>query len=158
MAKVNKLNSNAILGAYSKEFTQRKIILDVDGKNFEFLVDEKFKPSKVQALVSESLINFQKLKGYDESKRLKYYMFLIIKHFTDIEISDDFEDQIRLLNAMIDLEIFEKIIDAFPEEEFVKCSDAIKQFGVRANKMLQDEKSMQEIKETIEDEFTEETV
>ena len=158
MAKINKLNSGVILSAYSKEFTQKKLTLDINGKNYEVLVDEKFKNTKIQAMVLESVTNFKKLEGYEESVKLAYYMFLMVKHFTDIELAntEDFEEQVRVLNAMVDLDIFGKVTSAFPEEEINKVNEFLKKFGDKMKEL--NELNNKELEDMIKDELKDEEV
>jgi len=155
MAKTNKLTSSAILQGYSKEFVQKKVVISINGKDYEVLVDQKFRVSKINKLIVESLDNFKNLKDVDESVKIGYFMFLIIKHFSDIDIvkADKFEDQIRVSNAMLDLEIFEKIINAFPENELKKINEYMLKFAERMDDFVKDNKSVEELKEIINKEI-----
>lgn len=158
MAKINKLNSGAILSQYSKEFTQKSLTLDVGGKNYQVLIDEKFKTSQIQKMILESLKNMEKLKDVDEATKTSYYMLLMIKYFTDTGIPEDFEEQIRVLSAMIDIDIFGKIIDAFNESEIKRASEFINKFAERLTEMTKENKSAEEMKELIEAEIKDEDV
>jgi hypothetical protein len=157
MAKVKKLNSSIILQEYSKEFIQKQVIITVGGKDYEVLVDQKFRNTVLQTMVLEALNNYKYLEGLDEGVKLSYYMFQMIKHFTDIDIAktDNFEDQIRVLNAMIDLGIFETITNAFPENEINKASEFIKKFGKRIEEFVKENKNLDEVKKMIESEIKE---
>lgn len=157
MSKINKLNSGLILSAYSKEFTQKKLILNIGNKDYEILVDEKFKTSKIKEMILEAITSFDTLKEYNENIKMSYYMFLLIKYFTDIEIAktDSLEEQIRILNAMIDMEIYDKIINTFDEKEMKKASDFMISFSEKLKDMMEQNKSKNQIEEAIEKELEE---
>jgi hypothetical protein len=153
MAKVNKLSSGAIKSAYSKEFTQKKVIISVSGKDYEILVDEKFKRTKLSKMIVEGIKN-QKDLPEDENIRISYYLFLMLKYFTDMDIeTEDLTEQLSLLNNMIDLGIFEKLTEAIPVEEMNKASEFIKQMGEKIKEMSEQNKSKEEIENAIENEI-----
>jgi hypothetical protein len=158
MAKINKLTAGIIKNTYSKEFTQKKIILNIADKDYEVLIDEKFKTSKLQSMLLEAMQNISKLKEYDDAVTTSYYMFLMIKYFTDIDLAqtEDFAEQINILNAMIDLEIFEKVLNSFPESEFERTNQFIRRFADRLTELTKDTKNLEEIKNIIGDEVKKE--
>jgi hypothetical protein len=158
MSKINKLNSGIILSANAKEFTQKKIILNISGKDYEVLVDEKFKPTKLQQMIIEGITNQKYLTDVDDAVKLAYYTFLIVKHFTDVDVAkvESFEEQIRVLNAMIDLEIFQTIVDAFPVSEIEKCSEFVKKFVERVEEFAKENKSLNEVIDLVKEEVKEE--
>lgn len=149
MSKVNKLSSSIIKSAYSKYFTQKKITIIIDGKNYEVLIDEKFKAGKIAKLVVEALTNYEKLKDNDELQ-LTYIMFLVIKYFSDIDMVKecDFEDQLKVLNAMIDLDIMKNILDSFDKEQMDRVADYFKRFSENINEVV----DMKELESIIESE------
>jgi hypothetical protein len=157
MAKINKLTSGIIKNTYSKNFTQKKVILDIGGNNYEVLIDEKFRTSKLQAMILEALQNIGSLKEYGESVTTSYYLFLMIKYFSDIEVeTESIEEQIKLLNQMIDLEIFEKVINSFPESEIQRTNQFIKKFAERVTELSNDKQGLEDIKDLIGEELEKE--
>lgn len=157
MAKMNKLTSGIIKNTYSKNFTQKKVILDIGGKDYEVLIDEKFRTSKLQAMILEALQNIGSLKEYGESVTTSYYLFLMIKYFSDIEVeTESIEEQIKLLNQMIDLEIFEKVINSFPESEIQRTNQFIKKFAERVTELSNDKQGLEDIKNLIGEELEKE--
>lgn len=159
MAKINKLTSGIIKNTYSKNFTQKKVILDISGKDYEVLIDEKFRTSKLQAMILEALQNIGSLKEYGESVTTSYYLFLMIKYFSDIEVeTENIEEQIKLLNQMIDLEIFEKVINSFPESEIQRTNQFIKKFAERVTELANDKQGLEDIKNLIGEELDKENI
>ena len=159
MAKINKLTSGIIKNTYSKNFTQKKVILDIGGKNYEVLIDEKFRTSKLQAMILEALQNIGSLKEYGESVTTSYYLFLMIKYFSDIEVeTESIEEQIKLLNQMIDLEIFEKVINSFPESEIQRTNQFIKKLAERVAELSNDKQKLEDIKNLIGEELEKENI
>jgi hypothetical protein len=153
--KINKLNSGIITSLHALKFTQKKIIIDIYNKDYEVLLDEKFSIVKLQTLMCEFIENFKYLQDASYGVKINYYMFLIIKYFSDIDITktESFEDQIKALNAFIDLEIFEKISNAFQPEEVTKAFEFIKKFADRVEQFVKENKNVDEIKEILKDEI-----
>src|SRR5690554_4946242 len=117
-----KLTSSNILSLYNKTFSQKKVLLEAEGQTFEVLIDTKFQPSKIQALIMELAEQQQKIKHLDDILDVSYFAsYLVIKHFTNIGITktveNDFEQQIRVFKAIVDLGIFEQIMDSFDQKE-----------------------------------------
>jgi len=142
MSKVNKLTSSILLQEQSKLFLTKKVIVNINKKDYEVLVDQKFLPTKLNQLILESVSNYDNLKELDESVKVSYLMLLAIKYFTNVEIAktDSFEDQIRILNALINLEILDKILSEFPESELEKINDYMLKFNSNIDKFMKDEK------------------
>ena len=151
MSKTNKLTSSILLQEQSKLFIQKKVIVTLNKKDYEVLVDQKFLPTKLNALIMESISNYDNLKELDESVKISYLMFLAIKTFTNVEIAktDDFQTQIRVLNAMLDLEIFDKILGEFAESELEKINDYMLKFNDRIDEFIKDGKSIKYLKEVF---------
>jgi len=151
MSKVNKLTSSILLQEQSKLFIQRKVIININKKDYDVLVDQKFRPTKLNELIVEAITNYDKFKELDESVKVSYLMFLAIKYFTNLEIAktDTLEDQIRILNAMLDLEIFDKLLSEFPESELEKINDYMLKFNDRIDEFIKDGKSVEYLKEII---------
>jgi len=152
MAKTNKqLTSSILLQEQSKLFTQKKVFIHINKKDYDVLVDQKFLPTKLNALIMESISNYDNLKELDESVKISYLMFLAIKTFTDIQIAktDDFKTQISVLNAMLNLEIFDKIVSEFPESELEKINEYMLKFNDKIDQFINDGKSIEYLKEVF---------
>jgi UDP-N-acetylglucosamine transferase subunit ALG13 len=48
-----KLTESALKTAFNKKFSQRKLIVDVNGSNYEVLVDEHVQQTKLEDLFTE---------------------------------------------------------------------------------------------------------
>ena len=151
MSKVNKLTSSILLQEQSKLFTQKQVTVNINKKDYEVLVDQKFRPTKLNELIVESITNYDKFKELDESVKISYLMFLAIKYFTNLEVAktDTLEDQIRILNAMLDLEIFDKIISEFAESELEKINEYMLKFNDKIDQFMKDGKSIEYLKEVF---------
>ena len=152
MAKTNKqLTSSILLQEQSKLFTQKKVFIHINKKDYDVLVDQKFRPTKLNELIVEAITNYDKFKELDESVKVSYLMFLAIKYFTNLEVAktDTLEEQIRILNAMLDLEIFDKIVSEFPESELEKINDYMLKFNDRIDEFMKDGKSIEYLKEVF---------
>ena len=99
----------------------------------------------------ESVSNYEKIKELDESVKISYLMFLAIKQFTNLDFSktDDFKTQISILNAMLDLEVFDKIVSEFPESELEKINDYMLKFNDKIDQFMKDGKSIEYLKKVF---------
>jgi len=152
MAKSNKqLTSSILLQEQSKLFVQRKVIITINKKDYEVLVDQKFRPTKLNELIVEAITNYDNFKELNESVKVSYLMFLAIKYFTNLEVAktDTLEDQIRVLNAMLDLEIFDKILGEFAESELEKINEYMLKFNDKIDQFVKDGKSVEYLKEVF---------
>ena len=149
MDKINKLNANAILATYEKEFSKKTIQLEIRDKKYEVNIDTKFKISELQKVFPTALDNFKKIEDINPQVASLYFFYLLMKHFTDIEMlkTEDLEGQIKLIKAMVDLQIFDKILNEFDQKELEKANDLLVKFceEVKANIESQKE-SFQETK------------
>jgi len=146
-----KLTSSILLQEQSKLFVQRKVIININKKDYDVLVDQVFLPTKLNKLIMESVSNYEKIKELDESVKISYLMFLAIKQFTNLDFSktDDFKTQISILNAMLDLEVFDKIVSEFPESELEKINDYMLKFNDKIDQFMKDGKSIEYLKKVF---------
>lgn len=156
MAKVNKLNAGIIKQAYSKEFTKKKLTVLIDNKSYEILIDEKFKTTKLNEMVLEVLKNYENYEKLPDNLRLTYIYFIMIKYFTDLDVTTEtFEEQLALIEALINLNIFETIIASFVETEINKLVEYMKKFTERLVELMKENKSAEDIVSEIESEINE---
>lgn len=151
-----KLTSSNILSLHSKTFSQKKVLLESEGQTFEVLIDTKFQPSKIQALIMELAEQQQKIKHLDDILDISYFVsFLVVKHFTDISITktvgNNFEQQIRVLKAMVDLGIFEQIMDGFDKQELDKINIYIKKASDNIKEMDKNPEAKKGFEDIIKD-------
>lgn len=126
MGKSKKLNTSIITQIRDKQFTQKKLIFTIDGKDYEVLVDEKFSAKKLMDMLFELAEQVKYMYMVDQVMEIPNYMiYLIIKYFTDIDCAkvDSYEQQINVFSAMMDLDIVEPIINAIPESEINKINE-----------------------------------
>ena len=155
MAKSKQLTSSILLQEQSKLFIQKQVTVTINKKDYEVLVDQKFLPTKIQQLIQEGISNLDNFNGLDDSVRTSYFLYLIIKYFSDIEIAktNDFETQIRIMNSLINLEIFDKIIGEFPESELEKINEYMLKFNSRIDEFMKDGKGIEYLKKIMGDEL-----
>lgn len=150
-----KLTTGNILSLHSKTFSQRKVLLEaIGGETFEVLIDEKFQASKMQALIMELAEQYGRISHLEDILDVNYFAsFLIIKYFTNISIAksveNDFEKQIRVLKALIDLEIFEQLMEKFDEDELNKVNEYIKKASDNIREMDRNPEAQKELEDII---------
>lgn len=95
---------------------------------YEVKIDEVFRTSKQGKVLDDMIAFFQ--EGGQRLELLEvatpYTSLLLIKHFTDLEIPDDFDDAIAHLQSLIDLGAFEAILNQLPESEVIKTYDKLR--------------------------------
>lgn len=134
----------------------------VNGVEYKVKIDNVFRKTKQHKLL-EDLIFFMN----ESNKRVDlldvatpYITLLMIKHFTDIEISDDIDEAIETMNALVDLEIFGEIANLMPEDELLKMyetiSASIDRMNVNITELLKEAEELskkvenKEVKELLE--------
>lgn len=136
----SELNLNVINQANEKQFTNKTVIVPVDDKDYEVKIDEIFRTTKIEKMVNNLVKsdNLSKFKDLDDSVKLSYYMYLIIKEFSNLDIPDNLliEEEINLVSNLIDLGIFEAIINEIPESEIKKVNEYLQKFNMNLNKVL----------------------
>jgi hypothetical protein len=142
MAKNKKLNLNAIKNASQKQFTTKTITILVDDQEYEVTIDQIFKLTKIEKMVMDFLKSekVKKLEEVDESVKIAYFMFLILKKFTNVDVPNNlkFEEEINLINSLIDLGIWEEIFKYIPEEQITKVNEFMQKFNLNLNKVIEE--------------------
>jgi hypothetical protein len=149
-----KLTSSNILSLYNKTFTQREIQVEAEGQTFKVLIDEKFQPSKIQALIMELVEKYQEIQSLNDVFDISYFAnFLIIKYFSNVDMAkvDSLDKAIRVFKALVDLGLYEQIIDKFDEKELQKLNDYIKKMNDRAKEIEQNPEVKQDFEDIIND-------
>jgi hypothetical protein len=113
-----KLTESALNTAFNKKFSQRKVIVDVNGTNYEVIVDEHIQLSKLEDLFTE-LFEKYKLSQKDNLglNISSYAQVLLIKYFTDIPMTNDLGKQLKIFIKLKDLNILDSIMDILNDTE-----------------------------------------
>jgi hypothetical protein len=125
--KIKNLNPTEIKKQVKKLKEQGEFFITVNGDEYKVTHDEKFLNSKIHKVLDDLVELFNEGRTRNELLELAtpYTTILIIKHFTSIEVPDEIDGAIDMMNALIDLEVIDKIINALPEEEVVKMYERI---------------------------------
>jgi len=134
-----------------KVYDERKEVNVGDG--YVVNIDTKFKPTKVSKVISDMhnavLVSHEKGVIVDPVGFLSLY---IIKHFSDLDIPNDFNKQVIALDTLVDAGYLTKIMDAFDVEELKKIQEAM----ALANKGLEDATKVLEEQEAYQEQLLEE--
>lgn len=125
--KIKKLTLTELKKQNKKLDAVNKFYVTIEDEMFEVTHDTVFRRTKQQKVI-EDIIQF-----FDEGNKnvelfelvTPYTSLLIIKHFTSIEIPDDIEEALTFMNVLIDLEVFDKIINSLPEGEITKIYELL---------------------------------
>ncbi len=146
--KKNKLSVSNLKQIHSKKFTTKVIHIEIDEKIYDIEIDEVFKVSKIQLLLSEL---FEKQKYFtkieDAFSMINFLPFLIIKYFTDIDVAkvEDFSEQLKVYEILLDLGVAEKILENIPESEMQKIDAYIKKASDNVKKLANNKDAMKEL-------------
>lgn len=155
VSKIKKLTP-AELKKKSKNLEgQYEVNIVIDGDTYKIMVDEHFRKTKIFKLMDDIVEFYNEASKFADASMLElvtpYSTLLIIKHFTDIEISDEIDEALAMLDVMIDLEILDKIVNAMPEEEVEKVYEMLTNMMNNMRKNLQEaEKEAEKIEGQIE--------
>jgi len=142
-----KMNLGSLKKIESKQFTQKKIIVG----DFEVLIDQQFKKSKILALLKEFLEKDEYTKKNNINMDVLSYLFILcIKYFTDIDMGETFEEQIFAGNVLVDMEYMDIISEAFDENEMKKIAKTFEEFRDNVEKLAEEMKKEKELKNSEE--------
>lgn len=126
----NQIKHSNIISLEAKVFTKKTIYVKVEDEIFEVVINQKLKETDIADVVRELT---QRSKFAKDNKVAFNVManitILLIKKFTDIQFKKstgnfmkDYEAEIRMLNALINLGILEQVVNEFDQEEIDKIS------------------------------------
>lgn len=154
MAK--KLNTSNILSIAKQEFSFRKIIvITPDKQEFEVQIQEKLNDTNIMNLISDLVerSNYCTKNNIEFNEVLHTYI-LLIRYFTDIKFNTykstekNLSQDIQIINGLIDLGIFDQIMNHFDIDTMNKIQEALnkqsKAMQIVANNQL---------KQIIDDEY-----
>jgi hypothetical protein len=111
-------------------------------KDFEFILDEHFRTTKIQKMLMDyvEFINEIKQQGakLDTSSLIIYLSLLVnglvLKYFSNIPFKENesHETLVATVNNLIDLEIFEELWNSFNESELTKVNDILRKVSENA--------------------------
>lgn len=133
MSKTNKLNLQTLQQLDNKSFTQKKVVVG----DYEVLVDEVFRESKILNLVKETVENHVYLQE-NKIDNYKYAMSLILKYFTDIEMGKEIKSQLQVYDFLFDLGFINIIFDNFNDKEMKKLKDKLMQYGNNLKELVEE--------------------
>jgi hypothetical protein len=124
---IKNLTATSLKKEAKKLDAQTEHSISVGENEYKIKIDDKFRNTKQHKLL-DNLVEF--LNQLDNKVELidlvtPYISLLFIKHFTNVEISDDIDEAVDMLQVMIDLEILAPILNKMPEEETAKVYDLI---------------------------------
>lgn len=132
MAKASKKITAEFLKKKQKELTAReKHTIEVNGESYSVEIDKHFTKSKISDLSTDigqfavDLFSDDKYKDVDNTRinimTQKYIFAMLIKHFTDIDISTDTVDALLTVDVLDDLGLLTEVVSLMTEEEVEKA-------------------------------------
>jgi hypothetical protein len=154
------LNYNLIEKASEKYENLKEVVvkMEIDGRIQEFVVEiyKHFSPVQIKMCVRELVekLDYVKVKsnGDVNSMTVPYMIFLVIKHFTTLELPNTFAEQLKAIEHMTNTGTMFQIFIAFEQDELNKVLEEVNFIVDNFNgnmKEVEDFKS--QIKETLKD-------
>lgn len=153
--KIKNLTMTELKKLDKKLDLQTRHEIEVGEDIYEVKVDKEFRKTKQHQLLHD-LANF--FEASNENSEIldlttPYTSLLLIKHFTSIHVSDDIDEALIMLDILIDLEIFKKVLDLFPEDEVTKIYELLESAIQRMNENIDEyEEEKEELVESVESE------
>lgn len=128
--KVIPLNMDNVEKIHNKLSKQVEATIENEFGYFKFKHDVFFLQSKILRVVRDLAMIIRDMHQkvgpeHVESTFHGIVGLMIIKHFTDIEVPDTLEGQVAFLNKLLDLKLYNEIIQHFPTEELGKVYEEI---------------------------------
>ncbi|UUV45934.1 hypothetical protein [Bacillus phage vB_BanS-Thrax3] len=126
--KVKNLTLTELKKQDKKLDAQTETFIPINGDMYRVLIDDYFRPTKQTDLLNDLISFFGEARNSNELMEVAtpYTSLLLIKHFTNIDVPDDFEEAIALLRLLIDLKAFEAVLNAMPEDQVVDTYDKLR--------------------------------
>lgn len=126
----NKLNQLDLIAMEQQRFKPVELTVEANGEQYSITIQKKFKDTEIARIFTELV----KRSDCAREQKLDFdilgtILILLIKHFTDIgfikceTIEEEMESEIRALNALIDLGLFEQIVSEFDQAEIDRLSE-----------------------------------
>lgn len=156
--RAKELNLEVINKEHKKFEKMINLEIEVNGNAYKFQAFEVFPPSKVYSLTTELVTKFKDdVQMVDtDTAFLSYVYLLIIRHFTSLPIPSDYAQQIAILEKLVDLDLFNAIIEALPQDQVSavvqKCHELVIQVVNRSKQlreMLEDQLANAELEEQL---------
>lgn len=121
------------------KFNEREVIKVLEGK-YEVSINKHFKISDIQKLLIDYQEYIEQMRQKDISvDNMQSIAFLLpallIKYFTDINIPDEIDKMILVVEKLIDLGVFEEIINEMPGKEIEKINNILKNIENNGSKI-----------------------
>jgi len=132
MANVKKLNEVSLNKGFSKfneKITER--VTDRFGEEYEVEFSKYLKKTDTQKIMIDYMNIIEELEGMENIDNLKDSIILpmlMIKYFTNIPIQDEGEKLLIMADKLIELELFNSILDLLPENELLNMGNIAEQF------------------------------
>ena len=141
--KPKKLNKASINKLEKEKFPIKKIIIDVDGEEYEVGIHEKFRATQIENVVKDMIwIQEECEKSGIEANVFTASLLALMKNFTDINFSkNDILQDINMFINMSNLGILDQIMSAFDPQEIEKLNKSITDMNKnipKATKMMED--------------------
>jgi len=126
-----------------KKFNEK---IDVEVNGYSLKIDKYFRKTKINKLIAELQEKFEdaQLNDYRLQELIfPYVLLLVIKHFTSLHIPEELDEQLKVLDLLIDHDLFTDIINSIPRDqmelvydEIAKVTEGLKQFTEEFEKMV----------------------
>lgn len=151
MATAKKLNEASLNKGFNK-FNEKVLerVTDRFSETYEIEVVKYLKKTDTQKIMIDYMSIIDELKdmqGVDNLRDSIIIPMLLIKYFTNISVPDEGEKLLSMADKLVELELFDVIMNLLPEKELLKMTEVADQFNESVKKMVSEKES----KEVVED-------
>lgn len=160
LTEIKKLNRGLVTNI------ETSVSVEIDGEEipYRFTYESIFRKSKRIKVMDDIIAFYQSFEKNPEIVHMAtpYVSLLVLKHFTSIQVPDDIGKALEVLEALLDLNIFDKILNALPDEQvsgiYNDILEALERMNSNAEETAEEVKAISEqldndfIKQIIEKE------
>jgi hypothetical protein len=133
-----KLNVSALKKIDSANFKDKK---DIIVRGYSLTIDRIFRPTAINALIAEWMDKMTYVRDNAEIQMsdvnwIGYYQLLLVKHFTSLDVPDDFGQQLQVLGILIDNDLFVDVMNAFDQSQVDRVGQAMQKANENFKELL----------------------
>lgn len=125
---VKDLTLAALVAENKKLDATREFEIMAGDTKYKLRHDVFFRPTKMDNLLQDIISFYEQTDDAGEQLleiATPFMALMVIKHFTSLDVPDDFDEALYLLNVLTDLGALDTIVNALPEDQVQRVNEML---------------------------------